>query len=113
MPNYYILNSAVITTPGSYRYDLATIAKALAWAREREWSSTVGYEETANALGQLLGVEVPVNRVVIRMRPGDEALVFRLVLPPGCRRIPPDMKGRLRQEYIIRHAEMGILRRTE
>ena len=107
----YVLNSAVVTNPGSYHYKLITSEQAAQWLQDGNWLSTIGYPETALALTTLTGVQVPCARLVVSMEPGDEALVFRLVLPPGTRRIEPGNKGQLGAEYITEHCEIGILRR--
>lgn len=123
--NRYLLNSAVITAPGSYDYELVTAAQARDWysngtatgisGRRRPHPapiSTIGYAETAAALGELLGVEIPVDRRSITMEPGDEALVFRLVFPPGTPRIDPKDKGALGAALVAGHYELGILTRS-
>ncbi len=107
----YILNSAVITAPGVYEYCLISPAEAREWLRQGGWVSTVGYAETAEALSTLSGMEIPVNRIIIKMEVGDEALVFRVVLPPGTPRITPETKGMLTREFLEQHSEIGILRR--
>lgn len=104
----YILNSAVITSPGDFRYRLIPVDEARQWA-EGGFISTVGYEQTAEALTQLLGVPVPVDRRTITMQAGDEALVFRLVFPPGTPRIDPNDKGRLSAAIMAGHYELGLL----
>jgi len=108
----YILNSAVITAPGSYTYESITPDVARRWASEGPFTSTVGYKETADALAQLLGQPVAVDRRTITMRPGEEALVFRIVLPPGSTRIDPGDKGRLGEVLRAGHYELGLLTRT-
>ncbi len=40
--------------------------------------SAVGHQGTADILTALLGVEVPFNRVAIRLIPGDHLIVFQL-----------------------------------
>ena len=47
--------------------------------------SAVGHESTAKVLSQLLGIEVPVNRVEIKLKPKDAVLVFQILkrLPEG------------------------------
>lgn len=110
MPSY-LLNSAVITAPGRYEYRLITADAARAWA-VGGFTSTVGYEQTAEALAELLGMPVPVDRRTIIMQPGDEALVFRLVFPPGSPRIDPGDKGRLSAALLAGHYELGLLTRT-
>ena len=107
----YILNSAVITAPGDWHYDLISPDAARQWA-QGGFVSTVGYEQTAEALSQLLGVPVPVDRKSITMQVGDEALVFRLVFPPGTGRIDPKDKGSLTAAVIAGHYELGLLVRT-
>lgn len=106
----YILNSAVLTAPGEYGYRLISPADAREWASSG-FASTVGYEQTAEALGQLLGVPVPVDRRTITMQAGDEALVFRLAFPPGTPRIDPADKGRLAAAVLAGHFELGLLTR--
>jgi hypothetical protein len=105
----YILNSAVITSPGIYRYALIDSESARKWLAKGPFESTIGYEETAEALSQLLGTPIAVNRKTIVMRDGDEALVFRLVLPPGSPRIDPRDKGQIAQHVEAGHWELGLL----
>jgi hypothetical protein len=104
----YVLNSAVVTAPGRYRYRLVSVEEARDWARRGDFISAIGYEETAQALGSLLGVEIPVQRIEVRMEPGDEALVFRLRVRPE-----PGAKGNLGQDFLTQNAELGILTREE
>jgi hypothetical protein len=108
----YLLNSAVITAPGSYEYVLLDQDAARDWLMDGEFISTCGYAETAQVLETLTGVPVPVNRQTIRMEPGDEALVFRLAFQPGQARINPGDKGALTPEFVRENCEFGILRRT-
>lgn len=109
----YILNSAVITAPGRYDYWLIDEHQAQAWLEQGPWTSTIGYEETAHALSLITNLNIPVYRTIIRMKPGDEALVFRVTLPPGERRLAVQQKGREGIEFILRNCEIGILRRID
>jgi hypothetical protein len=109
----YVLNSAVITAPGRYEYRLLTADQAREWAKAGAFNSTIGYEQTAEALGQILGCPVAVNRTTIQMTPGDEAIVFRLALPPGTPRIDPSDKGRLSQAVLAGYYELGLLVRLD
>jgi len=109
----YLLNSAVITAPGVYEYRLITPRQAREWyGNGAGVVSTIGYEETASALSYLLGSPVAVNRVTIKMYRGDEALVFRLVLPPGSPRIDPKDKGQIMQHVNAGNWELGLLKKT-
>ena len=102
----YILNSAVITTPGRYEYRLIGVEEAKAWMRE-PFESTLGYQETAIALSALTGIPVRINRKMVQFQAGDEALVFRLT----CRLDDPRLKGQLSPEFVLANCEIGILRK--
>ena len=108
----YLLNSAVLTSPGEYRYRLITPEEARQWDGGQA-ISTIGYEQTADALSQLLGRPVKVDRRTITQQPGDEALVFRLVFPPGSPRIDPSDKGRLSAALMAGQYELGLLVRLK
>lgn len=106
----YILNSAVITSPGTYVYEEITQNAMKAWIVNEDWESTVGYAETAVALSMITDVVIPVNRKLIRMHVGDEALVFRIQFPRH--RIESASKGMMSVGYILSHCEHGLLRRV-
>jgi hypothetical protein len=108
----YILNSAVITAEGTYEYKHITPAEAITWIHGGEWESTIGYPETAMALAKIIRGNVPVNRKVITMQAGDEALVFRLVFPQGYRP-DPSQKGSMGVDFILANCEIGMLRRLK
>ena len=107
----YLLNSAVITSPGTYVYGHITPAEALTWLNEGRWESTIGYQETADALQQICGMKIPVNKKVTPFQIGDDALVFRLVFPKGYRP-DPAKKGEMGLNFILKNCEIGILRRV-
>jgi hypothetical protein len=109
----YYLNSAVITSPGSYSYNLITPEQAAAWAAGGEEPlSTIGYASTAELLARLIGLPVLVNRTPCTMQRGDEALVLRFALEY---RLPASLKsgeeGRLEAEELFRQGkfELGLL----
>jgi hypothetical protein len=103
----FLLNAAVIPGPGTYRYESWDRESACQWFQAGAFVSAVGYEETARLIRELFQVECAVNRVMIEMAPGDEALVVRL-----SRRVAdPGLKGAVgvRPEDV----ELGLLRRLE
>lgn len=101
----FVLNSAVLTTPGTYSYVHIPPTTARRWFEGGPYESAVGYDATAEALFFLTGVRVPVARHLIRMQPGDEALVFRLKIKPR------DNRHFSPREFAER-AEIGLLRRV-
>jgi hypothetical protein len=105
----YILNSAVIAEEGIYEYRKITLEDAKLWLQSGKICSAIGYEETASAIFSLTGYKPEVNRVEVRMREGDEALVFRLT-----KRVKdPEQKGELSKEYVLSNYEFGILKRIK
>jgi hypothetical protein len=76
----YLLNSAVITGPGTYRYRLISHEEARDWIRRNAGAveSRIGYAQTAEYIRRELGFDCPISREAITMNPGDEALVVRL-----------------------------------
>lgn len=107
----FILSSAVLTSPGTYRYRLATLPEARQWVEAGPFHSTIRYRETASALSALVGRKVEARDEIVTMQPGDEALVFRLVFPPGTRGLPTDKKGQVSTEFVLDHCEIGVLER--
>lgn len=108
----YILNSAVITSPGCYIYNLITPDEAREWIKQGPFLSTIGYQETAKVLSEMLGIEIQVNRITIQMQKDDEALVFRIVLPPGHPRIDPANKGQIQNILGSGFFELGLLKKV-
>jgi len=43
------------------------------------FTSAVGHQSTAEVLSTLLGVEIPFNRVQLKLEHGDKILVFQLL----------------------------------
>lgn len=105
----FILSSAVITAPGTYRYQLITLEQARHWIECGPHYSTIRYRETAIALSALVGRKIETRDEQVQMQPGDEALIFRLVFPPGTRGLPTDKKGKVSTQFILDHCELGIL----
>jgi hypothetical protein len=108
----YILNSAVLTAFGEYVYKQLPLFDATFWLQTCDWESTIGYPETAEALSKISQIQIPVNRKVITMQPGDEALVFRLVFPQGYRP-DPSQKGVMGQDFVLKNCEIGLLKRIK
>jgi len=83
----YLLNSPIVAIPPEDREAIIYVKK-LTLEEAREWAkgdfiSAIGHESTALMLTSLLGVDVPVNRIRISLKEGDEALVTQfLVRPP-------------------------------
>ncbi len=104
MNKRYIINNAVIPNPGTYTYQRIPVWQARHWVMT-EWGfeSAIGHKATAKLLSQILGVEIPANRITIYMEVGDEALVARL-------KTRNPQLGEVK-EFSPEDLEFGVLRR--
>jgi hypothetical protein len=88
---FYILNSIIVPVDfqskeaylvSLWKIDLETARRII---KEMPFVSAVGHEATAKVLTELLGVEIPHNRIAVKMKEGDAGLhfVLRTRLPEG------------------------------
>ena len=76
----YVLNTPVITNYGVFKFEKIDIENAKKLLKSSNFISAVGHKGTADIMSRLFGVEIPNNRVAITMQPGDQAIVFRLLV---------------------------------
>lgn len=74
----YILNKPILTNYGTYRFSKIGIAEAIDVLADG-FVSAVGHKGTAEILSAVLGMPIPVNRIIVKMAPGDIAVVFRVL----------------------------------
>lgn len=73
-----ILNTTILTASGEYRLRDASLEEIKALIDGEEILSAVGHESTSQVLSNLLGVEVPVNRIQLEQGIGQVAVCFKL-----------------------------------
>jgi hypothetical protein len=76
----YLLNTTVVPcgADGIWKTTTLQLESAKMNIRGTEWVSAVGHESTAAIMSELLGVEVPANRIQVSPEPGDKLLCFKL-----------------------------------
>jgi len=81
----YLLNSPILTSYGNYEFTPISVDVAKTITKTEKWVSTIGHESTAQVLSKLLDIDIQANRIMVEMKPGDKAIVFRLLerLPEG------------------------------
>ena len=73
-----ILNTSILTTTGTFKLQDITLEQAQQLVQDNEILSAVGHQSTADILTTLLGIEVPMNRIMFEQETGQRALVFKL-----------------------------------
>jgi hypothetical protein len=104
---FYVLNSAVITGFGTFKYEPMTVIEARSWLADNDWHSTIGYPETCRFFNRMFGTSIVANREQVKLEIGDEALVFRL----RKRLDDIESKGQVGIETIKKYLEIGKLTR--
>ena len=104
----YLLTSAVITAPGLYRYRLIGREEARRRLAVRGWQGRVAHAHAARYIRQALGVTVPPSREIVRMKPGDQAIVVRLNYRPQDAQMQRAQLAIADEDW-----EIGLLERIE
>lgn len=110
MSKKYLLNSPVLTDYGIFMFKKIGLEEAKEFTRDT-FVSAIGHEGTARLLSALLGTDIPVNRIAIRMERGSQALVCRLKTRLEEGRVLNF--DELRELYNNGLIEFGILERIE
>jgi hypothetical protein len=84
----YVFNTALVPffdSPTRVNFHPLELHEARKFLREEEFVSAVGHQATADFLSDLLGVEIPMNRIRVSLKSGDKAirLCLRQRLPEG------------------------------
>jgi hypothetical protein len=74
-----ILNTSILTNFGQFEFTKIDLDNAKTIIQEAdEVVSAVGHQATAEILTELLGINIPMNRIQYSQTPGDSALVFKI-----------------------------------
>jgi hypothetical protein len=102
-----LLNTSIATADGTYKLKTITLDQAKGLIANRETISAIGHNSTAQILTELLGIEVPVNRIQFEQQEEQTALVFKL------QGRPPEGKILSREEIESIGYKFQILRRIK
>ena len=73
-----ILNTSILTVTGIFELKDITLQEAQQLVKDNNILSAVGHQSTADILTTLLGVQVPMNRIMFEQEVGQKCLVFKL-----------------------------------
>ena len=77
-----LFNGTVVTTDGLYRVQQISDAAARDLVTSAPITSAVGHKAAADLLSDILGVEVPENRIPFVQQPGQLAIALKLNTRP-------------------------------
>lgn len=73
-----IFNGTVATTNGVYRVSDLTVNEARELLNDNGYVSAIGHESTAKIISELMGMDIPMNRINFTQMVGQKAVVFKL-----------------------------------
>lgn len=73
-----IFNGTVATTNGVYRISDIDIDEARKLISENGFISAIGHESTAEAISEVLKIDIPMSRINFEQQVGQKAVVFKL-----------------------------------
>lgn len=99
MNSLNLLNTTIVTNEGLYRNTKVTVGEAVVLAAQAAElrvpiTSWVGHEATAQAMGTILGLDVPVSRSQFSQEVGQVALCLNI-------------RGRLPEGTVLTMAELN------
>lgn len=100
----FVLNSPILTAYGGFDFEKISEKKASYMLRTEAFESAVGHAATATYLSHLLEVEIPAQRIEVRMMSGDRAIVFRLL-----DRLPEGVVLQTENDVLHTRYELGLL----
>jgi hypothetical protein len=107
-----LLNTSILTSYGSFRYERLSLDEARRLVREferegKQIQSAIGHQSTADLLSLLLDFPVAVNRIEFEQTRKDAALIFKL------KARAPEGKILSREEIEEIGYEFGLLARID
>ena len=94
LTNAFSLSMIPIKDEETIRIKQITLEDVKKLLSTSEWRSAIGHESTAHFLTQILEINVPFERVAIKLNRNDKVIVFQLLsrLPEGKVLSPEELK---------------------
>jgi hypothetical protein len=78
MEKIVILNTSICTSNGLFELTDIDLDQARDLVQNNDFISAIGHDSTAQILTELLGVNIPVNRINFEQKENQTAVVFKL-----------------------------------
>jgi hypothetical protein len=104
----YVMNSLIVPVDFNEKDRYMVVLRKIELTKARdilstsEFISAVGHESTAQVLSELLGVDIPCNRITVKLKSGDMCIHFALKtrLPEGKVLTEEELK-QLNYEFVL------------
>jgi len=105
---FYVLNSLIVPVDFNERDRYMVFLKKIDLTEARgilsevDFTSAVGHEATAKVLSELIGINIPYNRIAVKLKPGGMCIHFALKtrLPEGKVLTEEELK-QLNYEFVL------------
>ncbi|TCQ01983.1 YddF family protein [Serpentinicella alkaliphila] len=77
-----LFNGVVATTNGIYEIEDVDVETAIELIKEKGFVSAIGHEATALIMSEILGINIPMNRIQFKQEVGQDAIVLKLNVRP-------------------------------
>jgi len=77
-----LLNAAVLTANGTFKLSSISLEDVKEMLTEENIMSAVGHNTTADIMTELIGINIPVNRIQASQESGQKAIIFKLLKRP-------------------------------
>lgn len=77
-----LFNGVIATTNGIYEIEDVDVETAIELIKEKGFVSAIGHEATAQIMSEILGINIPMNRIQFKQEVGQDAIVLQLNVRP-------------------------------
>jgi hypothetical protein len=104
----YVMNSLIVPVDFNEKTKYTVLLRKISLKEAKEilseihFTSAVGHEATAKVLSELLGINIPFNRITVKLKAGDMCIHFALKtrLPEGKILTEEELK-QLDYEFVL------------
>ena len=77
-----LLNAAIMTANGTFKLSNISLDEVKEMLTEENIMSAIGHNATADIMTELVGINIPTNRIQAKQEAGQKALIFKLLKRP-------------------------------